>query len=107
MKENQTTSADNILAFINEYSSEVGVDAIYPSEEGVSEEGTLEEDNTLEEEESTLEGGTGLNNQKLTLPKMNLPKETFDFTKDNPWKLGLEKQRESDVLKVRLAAKKN
>ena len=49
-------------------SSEVGVDAIDPSEEGASEEGTLEEDNTLEKEESTLEGGTGLNHQKLTLP---------------------------------------
>ena len=68
MKENQTTSADDILAFVNEYSSEVGVDAIDPSEEEASEEGTLEEYNTLEKEESTLEGGTGLNHQKLTLP---------------------------------------
>ena len=105
MKENQMTSADEILAFINEYASEVGVDAIDPSEEAASEEGMLEKEVTLEEEEQTL--GANMSKEKLTLPKMKLPLETFVYMKDNPWQLGLAKQRESDVLKVRLAVKKN
>ena len=62
MKENQTTSGNEILDFINKYASEVGVDAIDPSEEGASGKGTLEDE----------DGVTNLNKEKLTLPKIKL-----------------------------------
>ena len=38
MKENQTTSADDIIAYINEFSTEVGVGGIDPAEEGTLED---------------------------------------------------------------------
>ena len=37
---------------------------------------------------------------------MKLPQETYAYMTSNPWELGLKKQRKSDVLKVRLSAKK-
>ena len=52
-------------------------------------------------------------NDKRTLPKTKtqktktLARVTYEHMKENPWALGLKRQRESDVLLVRLAAKRN
>ena len=70
MKENQKTSVDGILAYINEFATEVGVDGIDPTEEG-----------TLADKDE----GMQKSNAKRTLAKTkSLAKVTYEHMKDNP-----------------------